>query len=199
MESVCCSYICVFWVLVCPCQLFVRLWYRVSDVLDLSLVSKRFGFLPHITHVIVLTFKEIKHLSDYRTVELSDCRTIGPSDYRTDYRSDPDRSIVTNIQLAVLFMEGYNLCLFKIVWKWGIFYCFVYKHCNRFIKLWTSLKPRTKFITFCKRNFLFVSITLIRVGSAPFVKHVAHFTIFSGSQISQTLVKGILYWSDKSS
>jgi hypothetical protein len=41
------------------CQLFVRLWYRVSDVLDLSLVSKRFGFWPHITHVIVLTFKEI--------------------------------------------------------------------------------------------------------------------------------------------
>jgi hypothetical protein len=43
---------------------------RVSDVLDLSLVSKRFGFWPHITHVIVLTFKEIKHLSDYRTVGL---------------------------------------------------------------------------------------------------------------------------------
>jgi hypothetical protein len=57
-----------FWVLVWPCQLFVRLWYRVSDALDLSLVSKRFGFWPHITHVIVLTFKEKKHLSDYRTV-----------------------------------------------------------------------------------------------------------------------------------
>jgi hypothetical protein len=27
------------------------------------------------------------------------------------------RSIVTNLQLAVLFMEGYNLCLFKFVWK----------------------------------------------------------------------------------
>jgi hypothetical protein len=26
---------------------------------DLSLVSNRFGFWPHITHVIVLTFKEI--------------------------------------------------------------------------------------------------------------------------------------------
>ena len=67
----------VLWVLVCPCQLFARLWYRVSDVLDLSLMSKRFGFWPHITHVIVLTFKEIKHLSDYRTVGLSDCRIIG--------------------------------------------------------------------------------------------------------------------------
>jgi hypothetical protein len=62
---------------VCPCQLFVRLRYRVSDVLDLSLVSKRFGFWPHITHVIMLTFKEIKHLSHYRTVGLSDGRTIG--------------------------------------------------------------------------------------------------------------------------
>ena len=68
--SLCCSYMCFFGVLVCPCQLFVRLWYRVSDVLDLSLVSKRFGFWPHITHVIVLTFNEIKHLSDYRTVGL---------------------------------------------------------------------------------------------------------------------------------
>jgi hypothetical protein len=54
-----CSYMWVFLTLVWPCQLFVRLWYRVSDVLDLSLVSKRFGFCPHITHVIVLTFKEI--------------------------------------------------------------------------------------------------------------------------------------------
>ena len=44
---------------------------------------KRFGFWPHITHVIMLTFKEIKHVSDYRTVGPSDCRTIGPSDYRT--------------------------------------------------------------------------------------------------------------------
>jgi hypothetical protein len=47
------------------------------------LVSKRFVVWPHITHVIVLTFKEIKHLSDYRTVGLSDRRTIGLSDYRT--------------------------------------------------------------------------------------------------------------------
>jgi hypothetical protein len=75
--SPCCSYMCFLsCVLVCPCQLFVRLWYRVSDVLDLSLVSKRFGFWPHITHVIVLTFKEIKHLSDYRTIGPSDCRII---------------------------------------------------------------------------------------------------------------------------
>jgi hypothetical protein len=99
--SPCCSYMWFFLVLVCSCQLFVRLWYRVSDVLDLSLVSKRFGFWSHFTHVIVLTFKEIKHLSDYRTVGLSDRRTIGLSDYRTvglsdcrtiglsDYRSDP--------------------------------------------------------------------------------------------------------------
>jgi hypothetical protein len=41
------------------------------------------GFWNHITHVIVLTFKEIKHLWDYRTVGLSDRRTIGLSDYRT--------------------------------------------------------------------------------------------------------------------
>jgi hypothetical protein len=40
-------------------------------------VSKRFGFWPHITHVIVLTFKEIKHLSDYRTVGPSDYQTVG--------------------------------------------------------------------------------------------------------------------------
>jgi hypothetical protein len=40
-------------------------------------VSKRFGFWPHITHVIVLTFKEIKHLSDCRSVRLSDHRIIG--------------------------------------------------------------------------------------------------------------------------
>jgi hypothetical protein len=70
-------HICVFLVLVWLSQLFVRLWYCVSDVLDLSLVSKRFGFWPHITHVIVLTFKEIKHLSDYRTVGLSNNRIIG--------------------------------------------------------------------------------------------------------------------------
>ena len=76
MESVLFIYV-FFWVVVWPCQLFVRLWYRVSDVLDLSLVSKRFGFWLHITHVIVSTFKEIKHLSDYRTVGLSDCRIIG--------------------------------------------------------------------------------------------------------------------------
>jgi hypothetical protein len=41
---------------------------RVSDVLDLSLVSKRFGFWPHITNIKVLTFKEIKHLSDCRII-----------------------------------------------------------------------------------------------------------------------------------
>ena len=61
--SPCCSYM-FFLVRVWPCQLPVRLWYRVSIVLDLSLVSKRFGVWPHITDVIVITFKEIKHLSD---------------------------------------------------------------------------------------------------------------------------------------
>ena len=52
-------------------------------------MGKQFGVWPYITHGIVLTFKEIKHLSDYRTVGpsdrrtggLSDCRTIGLSDY----------------------------------------------------------------------------------------------------------------------
>ena len=76
MESV--LFIYVFFFSSCVAhQLFVRIWYRVSDVLDLSLVSKRFGFWPHITHVKVLTFKEIKHLSDYRTVGLSDYQTVG--------------------------------------------------------------------------------------------------------------------------
>ena len=79
--SPCCSYMCFFEFLCSSANCLSVLWYRVSDVLDISLVSKRFGFWPHITHVIVLTFKEIKHLSDYRTVELSDCRTIGLSDY----------------------------------------------------------------------------------------------------------------------
>ena len=40
--------------------------------------------LPWIRPCIVLTFKEIKHLSDYRTIGPSDCRTIGLSDYRSD-------------------------------------------------------------------------------------------------------------------
>ena len=82
MESVLFIYVGFVLVLAWPCQLFVRLRYRVSDVLDLSLVSKRFGFWPHITHVIVLTFKEIKHLSDYRTIGPSDYRTVGLSDCR---------------------------------------------------------------------------------------------------------------------
>jgi hypothetical protein len=87
IESVLFIYV-FFGVLVCPCQLFVRLRYRVSDVLDLSLVSKRFGFWSHITHVIVLTFKEIKHLSDCRIIGLSNCRSIGLSDRRTIGLSD---------------------------------------------------------------------------------------------------------------
>jgi hypothetical protein len=88
---------------VANCQLFVRLWYRVSDVLDLSLVSKWFGFWPHITHVIVLTFKEIKHLSDYRTVGLSDCRIIG----RTPFRS---RSNLFSSRLGV---ARFSKCIFQ--------------------------------------------------------------------------------------
>ena len=101
-------HICVFWALVCPCQLFVRLWYRVSDVLDLSLVSKRFGFWPHITHVIVLTLKEIKHLSDYRTIGLS------------DYRSDPSTwdcysSIITKVSGIASFFVYTLLLLFHLI------------------------------------------------------------------------------------
>ena len=51
-------------------------------------MSKRFGFWSHITHVIVLTFKEIKHLSDCRIIGLSNCRSIGLSDRRTIGLSD---------------------------------------------------------------------------------------------------------------
>jgi hypothetical protein len=62
------------------------------------LVSKRFGFWPHITHVIVLTFKEIKHLSNYRTVGLSDRRTIGHTrTQKNTYMNNTD-SIKTWIQ-----------------------------------------------------------------------------------------------------
>jgi hypothetical protein len=89
-----------------------RLWYRVSDVLELFFVSKRFGFWPHITHVIVLTFKEIKHLSDCRIIGLSNCRSIELSDHQTirlsDYRSNPLISVqdgagsCVNIHIIVL-------------------------------------------------------------------------------------------------
>jgi hypothetical protein len=68
-------------------------------------VSKRFGFWSHITHVIVLTFKEIKHLSDYRTVGLSDRRTIGLSDYRSDpdfTRTGADVSVQESIDVVRL-------------------------------------------------------------------------------------------------
>jgi hypothetical protein len=54
-------------------QDFVKSYDQMSVKYDNLL----FGFWPHITHVIVLTFKEIKHLSDYRTVGRSDCRIIG--------------------------------------------------------------------------------------------------------------------------
>jgi hypothetical protein len=75
--SPCCSYMWVFFSscvalpIVCPSMISC---FRCSGPF---FGDKRFGFWPHITHVIVLTFKEIKHLSDYRTVGLS------------DYRSDP--------------------------------------------------------------------------------------------------------------
>ena len=102
IESVLFIYV-FFWVLVWPCQLFVHLWYRVSGVLDLSLVSKRFGFWPHITHVIVLTFKEIKHLSDYRTVGPSDYRTVGLSDCRIIGRTPKKQFNDTFLTIFCLF------------------------------------------------------------------------------------------------
>jgi hypothetical protein len=60
--------------------LYIGTFYRQpnSDIDELEELEKMI-FWPHITHVIVLTFKEIKHLSDYRTVGLS------------DYRSDPKK------------------------------------------------------------------------------------------------------------
>jgi hypothetical protein len=77
-------HICVFWVLVWPCQLVVRLWYRVTDVLDLSLVSKRFGFWPHITHVYMVWYitkfrKYVKvylfwyEIEVWRKIPISEC------------------------------------------------------------------------------------------------------------------------------
>jgi hypothetical protein len=60
--------------------------YILGPVMFNIFINDIFDFVikgAHITHVIVLTFKEIKHLSDYRTVGLSDRRTIGLSDYRT--------------------------------------------------------------------------------------------------------------------
>ena len=58
----------------------------------------------------MLTFKEIKHLSDYRTVRgtigpsdyrtvgLSDCRTIGLSDYRSDPKKTHDKNLKFNLE-----------------------------------------------------------------------------------------------------
>jgi hypothetical protein len=65
-----CSYMCflsscVALPIVCPSMLSC---FRCSRPF---LVSKRFGFWPHITHVIVLTFKEIMHLSDCRIIGLT--------------------------------------------------------------------------------------------------------------------------------
>jgi hypothetical protein len=68
----CCSknVVAVFWLLLLRC-------YICLGEMSLANPVPICGFWPHITHVIVLTFKEIKHLSDYRTVGLSDCRIIG--------------------------------------------------------------------------------------------------------------------------
>ena len=73
---------CVALPIVCPSMISC---FRCSGPF---LVSKRFGFWSHITHVIVLTFKEIKHLSDCRIIGLSNCRSIGLSDRRTIGLSD---------------------------------------------------------------------------------------------------------------
>jgi hypothetical protein len=72
--SPCCSYMCFFEFLCVP-----------ANCLSV------YGFWPDITHVIVLTFKEIKHLSDYRTVGLSDRRTIGLSDCRIIGRTPAEK------------------------------------------------------------------------------------------------------------
>ena len=65
-------------------------------------MSKRFDFWPHIIHVIVLTFKEIKHLSDYRTVELSDRRTIGLSDYSYGPIRNIEHSNINNLIIRLV-------------------------------------------------------------------------------------------------
>ena len=115
-----------FWVLVCPCQLFVRLWYRVSDVLDLSLMSKRFGF-PYYTCYSV-NFQRNKAY-----VGLSDCRTIGPSDCRTiglsDYRSDPISTILEYLKLYLLFFKTTKS--FK---HSGDSLCTILKHYNAIVR-----------------------------------------------------------------
>ena len=76
-------------------------------------MSKRFGFWPHITHVIVLTFKEIKHLSDYRTIGPSDYRTVGLSDCRIIGRTPFLVRFVLLIFLVfcVEFLFVFVLCL----------------------------------------------------------------------------------------
>ena len=141
MESV--LFIYVFFEFLCgPANCLSRLWYRVSDVLHLSLMSKRFGFWTHITHVIVLTFKEIKHLSDYRTVGLSARRTIGLSDYRTvglsdcqniglsDYRSDPSGFTAARTFMACItgiatypFSKQYSIKLQMQIYIWFDLLC----------------------------------------------------------------------------
>jgi hypothetical protein len=59
-----CWYMWFSLALVWPCQLFVRLWYRVSDVPDLSLVSKRFGFsVPRPLSWNIYVKKQCRHTS----------------------------------------------------------------------------------------------------------------------------------------
>ena len=67
-------------------------------------MNKRFGFWPHITHVIVLTFKEIKHLSDNRTVGLSDYRS-DPHEYmRKGMGCDYDKRNISSGVALVFFL-----------------------------------------------------------------------------------------------
>ena len=127
MESVLFIYV-FFWALVWPCQLFVRLWYRVFDVLDLSLVSKRFGFWPHITHSV--NFQRniaFVGLSDYRTIALSDYRTVGLSHCRTiglsDYRSDP--WYLVNNKLYWLIFMNVRQCTYHVCWL--LYTCICYR------------------------------------------------------------------------
>ena len=78
--SSCCSYMCFFEFLCVPANCLSV--YDIVFPMFWTFLWWVNGSVSHITHVIVLTFKEIKHLSDYRTVGLSDRRTVGLSDCR---------------------------------------------------------------------------------------------------------------------
>jgi hypothetical protein len=70
--SLCCSYMCFFEFLCDPANCL-----SIYDI-----VFPMFWTFLWWVNVIVLTFKEKKHLSDYRTVRLSNRRTIALSDCR---------------------------------------------------------------------------------------------------------------------